>query len=76
MTAHETEREAIRRLATNIPVLWAAPTTTGADRKEIIPQIVERVVVDVQGNSERVKVRKEEITHVLLRVPRPHPAPD
>jgi DNA invertase Pin-like site-specific DNA recombinase len=52
----ETEREAIRRLATDIPALWAAPTTTAADRKEIIRQVVERVVVDVQGNSERVQV--------------------
>jgi hypothetical protein len=55
----DVEREAIRRLATDIPVLWAAPTTTDADRKEIMRQIVERVVVDVQGNSERVKVRIE-----------------
>src|SRR5438270_1055841 len=55
----EAEREAIRRLATDIPALWAAPTTTAADRKEIIRQVVERVVVDVQGNSERVKVRIE-----------------
>jgi len=55
----ETEREAIRHLATDIPALWAAPTTTAADRKEIIRQVVERVIVDVQGNSERVKVRIE-----------------
>ncbi len=55
----ETEREAIRRLATDIPVLWAAATTTDADRKEIIRQVVERVIVDVQGSSERVKVRIE-----------------
>jgi hypothetical protein len=53
----EAEREAIRRLATDIPALWAAPTTTAADRKEIIRQVVERVIVDVQGSSERVKVR-------------------
>jgi hypothetical protein len=32
----EAEREAIRHLATDIPALWAAPTTTAADRKEII----------------------------------------
>jgi len=32
----EAEREAIGRLATDIPALWAAPTTTAADRKEII----------------------------------------
>ena len=36
------EREAIRRLATDIPAIWAAPTTTDADRKEILRQIIER----------------------------------
>jgi recombinase-like zinc beta ribbon protein len=55
----EAEREAIRRLAIDIPALWAAPSTTDADRKEIIRQLVERVIVDVQGSSERVKVRIE-----------------
>jgi len=55
----ETEREAIRHLATDIPAIWAASTTTAADRKEIIRQVVERVIVDVQGSSERVKVRIE-----------------
>jgi hypothetical protein len=55
----ETEREAIRRLATDIPVLWAAATTTDADRKEIMRQVIERVIVDVQGSSERVNVRIE-----------------
>ena len=55
----EAEREAIRHLATDIPALWTAPTTTAADRKEIIRQVVERVIVDVQGSSERVKVRIE-----------------
>ncbi len=52
----EVERDAIRRLATDIPALWVAPTTTAAERKEIIRQVVERVVVDVQGSSERVQV--------------------
>lgn len=53
------EREAIRQLAMDIPALWAASTTTAADRKEIIRQVVERVIVDVQGSSERVSVRIE-----------------
>lgn len=30
------EQEAIRRLAADIPALWEAPTTTDAERKEII----------------------------------------
>jgi len=53
------ELEAIRRLAVDIPALWHAPTTTAADRKEIIRQVVQRVVVDVQGRSEQVRVRIE-----------------
>jgi Recombinase/Recombinase zinc beta ribbon domain len=55
----EAERQAIRRLATDIPTLWAAPTTTDADRKEILRQVIERVIVNVQGSSEQVRVRIE-----------------
>jgi hypothetical protein len=51
------EREAIRRLAGDIPALWQAPTTSAADRQAIIRQLVERVVVTVQGESERVEVQ-------------------
>ena len=50
------EQATIRRLAADIPALWDAPTTTDADRKAIIRQIVERVTVAVQGESERVQV--------------------
>lgn len=53
------ECEAIRQLAADIPALWEAPTTTDADRKEIIRQVVERVVVDAQGESEQVGVAIE-----------------
>jgi DNA invertase Pin-like site-specific DNA recombinase len=51
------ERDAIRQLAADIPALWHAPTTTDADRKEILRQVVERVEVTVQGTSEQVRVR-------------------
>jgi DNA invertase Pin-like site-specific DNA recombinase len=53
----EAERTAIRQLATDIPALWEASTTTVAERKEIIRQVVDRVVVTVEGASERVQVR-------------------
>lgn len=53
----EPEREAIRQLAADIPALWAASTTTAADRKEIVRQVVEHVEVDAQGKSEQVRVR-------------------
>lgn len=50
----ETEREAIRRLSRDIPALWEAQTTTNAERKQIIRQVVEWIVISVEGVSERV----------------------
>jgi hypothetical protein len=55
----ETERAAIRQLAADIPALWHAATTTAAERKEILRQVLARVMVDVHGESERVHVRLE-----------------
>jgi DNA invertase Pin-like site-specific DNA recombinase len=56
-TLGDAERQAIRQLAADIPALWHAPTTTAADRQAIIRQLVERVVVTVQGESELVDVQ-------------------
>lgn len=49
-------RAVITALAKDIPALWQAPTTTDADRKEIIRHLVERVVATVQNDTERVDV--------------------
>jgi hypothetical protein len=54
VTLSASEREAIRRLASDLPALWHAETTTAADRQAIMRQLVERVVVTVQGESEQV----------------------
>lgn len=53
------ERDAIAQLAHDIPALWQAATTTMADRKEIVRQIIQRVVVNPEGKSERVQVTIE-----------------
>jgi hypothetical protein len=53
------EREAIRRLAADIPSIWSAPTTTPAERKEILRQIIDRIVIDVDGTTEKVCLRIE-----------------
>jgi hypothetical protein len=50
------ERKAIMALAENIPALWNAPTTTFADRQRIVRQLLDQVVVHVQGATERVDV--------------------
>jgi hypothetical protein len=55
-TLSAAERAAIRALAADIPALWAAATTTDADRKEIIRAVIDRIEVDTVGESERVDV--------------------
>jgi DNA invertase Pin-like site-specific DNA recombinase len=51
------EREQIRALAADIPAIWHAPTTTGADRKQLIRHLVEQVRAEVHGTSEKVDVQ-------------------
>src|SRR5215467_11065927 len=48
--------DAIRRLSHDVPGLWHAPPTTAKDRQEIVRLLLERVIVDVQGESEQVAV--------------------
>lgn len=50
------ERRMIRELATDLPTLWAAPTTTPSDRKEVLRLLIDRVVVTVDKTSEWVDV--------------------
>src|SRR5262249_14931699 len=52
----EEERAEIRRLAADIPALWNSPHTTLVDQKEILRQVLDRVVVDVIDGSERVQL--------------------
>jgi DNA invertase Pin-like site-specific DNA recombinase len=50
------ERHAIRRLASDIPALWKAPTTTAAERQAIVRQLIERIIVTVLDDTEQVNV--------------------
>jgi len=50
------ERETICRLATDLPELWSAPTTTPADRKQILRLLIDHIVVTVDKASEHVDV--------------------
>ena len=58
-TLSEHELAQVRTLAEDLPALWQAPTTTPADRQQIIRFLVERVVVEVQGNTNQVQVAVE-----------------
>ena len=48
------ELAAIRALASDIPALWAAATTTVADRKRLLRAVIESVQVTADGATERV----------------------
>jgi DNA invertase Pin-like site-specific DNA recombinase len=48
------DRESIRTLASDIPRLWHASTTTSADRQTIIRHLIEKVVVTIADNTQHV----------------------
>jgi DNA invertase Pin-like site-specific DNA recombinase len=50
------EREMIRRLAHDLPMLWHAPSTTNNDRKAVLRILVDKVVATLNPNSEWVDV--------------------
>jgi DNA invertase Pin-like site-specific DNA recombinase len=54
LTAEETAR--ITSLSQDIPALWHARSTSGTERQTILRALVEQVVVEVLGHSERVTV--------------------
>ncbi len=55
----EGARERIRRLAEEAPALWRASTTTAADRPQVVRLLVDRVVLTVDPDDDRVAVRVE-----------------
>jgi DNA invertase Pin-like site-specific DNA recombinase len=50
----DAEKDRIRVLANDLPALWQSPATNIVDRKEILRCLIERIVVQVQGNTEYV----------------------
>lgn len=58
-TLSEQERERIRALSRNLPAIWQAATTAPSDRQRIVRLLVDRVVIDVQGDTDRADVTIE-----------------
>src|SRR5215469_2280527 len=50
------QRTAIQALASDLPRVWNAPSTTQADRKELLRILIENITVAVAGTSELVDV--------------------
>jgi hypothetical protein len=52
----EAQRAAIQSLASDLPQVWHAPSTTQADRKELLRILIEDITATVIGTSELVDV--------------------
>jgi hypothetical protein len=55
-TLSAAEQEQIRALAHDIPDLWHADTTTPADRQRLVRFLIERIEVQVAGDTDQVGV--------------------
>ncbi|TVQ06014.1 MAG: recombinase family protein [Leptolyngbya sp. DLM2.Bin27] len=53
------EKQQIQQLADSLPTLWTAPTTTLSQRKDVIRQMIDRILVTVVGDTEQVQVTIE-----------------
>src|SRR5580658_786426 len=52
----ETEMDAVRRLAEDVPALWRADSTTAQDRQAIARMMLDRVTIRVLGQTERAEL--------------------
>jgi len=57
ITVSEADRQAILALATDVPRIWHASTTTPADRKHLLRLVVQSVVVDAKADPGCVRYR-------------------
>lgn len=53
------EKKQIRQLSECLPTLWFTETTTHAQRKEIVRQVIQKIIVNIEGESEHVQVSIE-----------------
>jgi hypothetical protein len=51
------EKEVIRRLAEDVPSLWKAESTTARDRQTIARIMLDRVAIQVFGQTERAEIK-------------------
>ncbi|MFL5859930.1 MAG: recombinase family protein [Solirubrobacteraceae bacterium] len=72
------ERQALERLARDLPRLWDADTTTPRDRKELLRTLVCEVIVTVEDDPRRadVEIVWEGGARTELRVPLNHRGPE
>jgi uncharacterized protein YndB with AHSA1/START domain len=76
-TLSEHERERLLALGADLGRVWAAPTTTDRDRKQLLRCLIEEVIVDADKQERRatltVRWRGGAITELAITLPKPQP---
>ena len=77
-TLTEQEREQLLALGTDLGRVWAAPTTTDRDRKQLLRCLIEEVVLDVAREQRQATVtirwQGGAITELAVALPRHQPS--
>jgi hypothetical protein len=74
--SNPTERERILALAQDLPTIWRAPTTTHAQRKQLLRFLIKDVTLTREDTTIRIGVRWQTEAVTTLCVPRPTRSPD
>jgi hypothetical protein len=64
------QREQIRALAEDLPALWDAPTTTSAQRKQLLRWLIKDVTLSKRGNVIAIDIRWQTEARTSLAIPR------
>ena len=71
------ERAKILAIATDLPALWAAPSTTDRDRKELLHALLDDVVITVDAASRTARLvlhwKGGLISEISVDLPKPRP---
>jgi hypothetical protein len=71
------QRQRLTALATDLPCVWTAPTTTARERKELLRTLLEEVIVTVERAASRAQLtlrwRGGTVTTRAVDLPRSHP---
>ena len=64
------QREQIRALAADLPALWQAPTTTHAQRKQLLRWLIKDVTLAKRGDLVVIDIRWQTEARTSLSIPR------
>jgi hypothetical protein len=64
------QRDQIRALAADLPALWEAPTTTSAQRKQLLRWLIKDVMLSKRGNGIHIDIRWQTEAQTHLVIPR------